>query len=46
MDRYQMHQIQALTTNCTGQIDIQIADKITFTQFRESKKRYFQRNCL
>jgi len=46
MDRYKEHQIQTLNTNCTGQIDIQMADKITFTQYRKSKKRYFQRSCL
>ena len=45
MSRYQDHKIKTLNTNCTGQIDIQIGDNISFTPYRVSHKRYYQRTC-
>ncbi len=44
-DRYKKHNIKILNTNCAGQIDIKLADKIEINQYRKLQKRYFWRAC-
>ena len=43
--RYQDHKIKTLNTNCTGQIDIQIGNNISFILYRAAHKRYYRRTC-
>ena len=44
-DRYQQHKINTLNTNCSGQIDIKLSDKITLERYRQAQKRYYWRTC-
>lgn len=44
-DRYKKHNIKILNTNCSGQINIKLADQIEINQYRQSQKRYFWRTC-
>jgi competence protein ComEC len=45
LQRYRDFDIQVLTTRCSGQIDVKLADKISIEQYRHTQKRYYWRSC-
>ncbi len=45
MKRYQYNGIKTLQTDCSGQIDVFLSDKIEIQEYRKNAKRYYLRQC-
>ncbi|KAA0439233.1 MAG: DNA internalization-related competence protein ComEC/Rec2 [Candidatus Thioglobus sp.] len=45
VERYQANNIKILQTNCSGQIDIMLADEVKILKYREEFRRYYFRQC-
>lgn len=45
MDKYQQLGIDTLNTNCSGQIEVLLADKIHIQEYRKNHARYYLRQC-
>lgn len=43
--RYKTNKIKTLQTNCSGQIDIMLSDKIRIKEYRKVFMRYYLRQC-
>ncbi|RUA03985.1 MAG: DNA internalization-related competence protein ComEC/Rec2 [Gammaproteobacteria bacterium] len=45
MNRYQYNNIKVLQTNCSGQIDVLLGDKMRISEYRKNFMRYYFRQC-
>ena len=43
--RYKENNLKIINTNCAGQIDIKLDNKISISQYRKKYKRYYMRQC-
>ncbi len=45
LDRYQQHKINTIKTNCSGQVDVYLSNKIRIQKYRKDHARYYMRQC-